>query len=113
MPNSTNQSQQNGNNSQAAPGQHHGPAHGPGNPNQASNGARPGAAPGAKPDAKPAPPPAPPMSAADQAKVPLVTAQTPPDKKKLIGQNYTTPDMIAKVTGQAKYAEDYRADGML
>src|SRR5208282_1542421 len=34
-------------------------------------------------------------------------------KKKLIGQNYTTPDMIAKVTGQSKYAEDYRADGML
>src|SRR5204862_6895721 len=32
---------------------------------------------------------------------------------KLIGQNYTTPDLIAKVTGRAKYAEDYRADGML
>jgi CO/xanthine dehydrogenase Mo-binding subunit len=32
---------------------------------------------------------------------------------KLIGQNYTTPDLVAKVTGQAKYAEDYRADGML
>ena len=32
---------------------------------------------------------------------------------KLIGQNYTTPDMIAKVTGKAKYAEDYRAEGML
>src|SRR5213594_4908833 len=32
---------------------------------------------------------------------------------KLIGQNYTTPDLIAKVTGKAKYAEDYRADGML
>jgi xanthine dehydrogenase molybdenum-binding subunit len=44
---------------------------------------------------------------------PLVTAQTPPDKKKLIGQNYVTPDMIAKVTGRSKYAEDYRADGML
>ena len=24
-----------------------------------------------------------------------------------------TPDLIAKVTGRAKYAEDYRADGML
>src|ERR1700680_1232802 len=35
-----------------------------------------------------------------------------PDQK-LIGQNYTTPDLIAKVTGKAKYAEDYRADGML
>jgi xanthine dehydrogenase molybdenum-binding subunit len=32
---------------------------------------------------------------------------------KLIGKNYTTPDIIAKVTGRAKYAEDYRADGML
>jgi CO/xanthine dehydrogenase Mo-binding subunit len=32
---------------------------------------------------------------------------------KLIGQNYTTPDLMAKVTGQAKYAEDFRADGML
>ena len=32
---------------------------------------------------------------------------------KLIGHNYTTPDIVAKVTGQAKYAEDYRADGML
>src|SRR6516164_185198 len=32
---------------------------------------------------------------------------------KLIGQNYVTPDLVAKVTGKAKYAEDYRADGML
>src|SRR6266540_6090497 len=32
---------------------------------------------------------------------------------KLIGQNYTTPDLIAKVTGKAKYAEDYRVEGML
>jgi len=32
---------------------------------------------------------------------------------KLIGQNYVTPDLVAKVTGQAKYAEDYRVDGML
>src|SRR6266567_7967762 len=32
---------------------------------------------------------------------------------KLIGQNYVTPDIVAKVTGQAKYAEDFRADGML
>src|SRR5689334_7168848 len=31
---------------------------------------------------------------------------------KLLGHNYTTPDLIAKVTGHAKYAEDYRADGM-
>jgi len=33
--------------------------------------------------------------------------------QKLIGKNYTPPDLIAKVTGRAKYAEDYRADGML
>ena len=32
---------------------------------------------------------------------------------KLVGQNYTTPDLVAKVTGQAKYSEDFRADGML
>ncbi|HEY7391942.1 MAG TPA: xanthine dehydrogenase family protein molybdopterin-binding subunit [Bryobacteraceae bacterium] len=32
---------------------------------------------------------------------------------KLLGKDYTTPDLIAKVTGRAKYAEDYRADGML
>ena len=35
------------------------------------------------------------------------------DNHTLLGHNYTTPDLIAKVTGQAKYAEDYRADGML
>src|SRR5213593_437088 len=32
---------------------------------------------------------------------------------RLIGKNYTPPDHIAKVTGKAKYAEDFRADGML
>src|SRR6266536_2411587 len=32
---------------------------------------------------------------------------------KLIGQNYITPDLVAKVTGKAKYAEDFRVDGML
>lgn len=32
---------------------------------------------------------------------------------KLIGHNYQTPDIVAKVMGQAKYAEDFRADGML
>ena len=32
---------------------------------------------------------------------------------KLIGHNYQTPDLIAKVTGRSKYAEDYRVDGML
>ena len=33
--------------------------------------------------------------------------------ERLIGKNYTTPDLLAKVTGRAKYAEDFRADGML
>lgn len=32
---------------------------------------------------------------------------------KLIGKDYVTADLYAKVTGQAKYAEDYHADGML
>jgi xanthine dehydrogenase molybdenum-binding subunit len=31
---------------------------------------------------------------------------------KLLGRDYTTPDLVAKVTGRAKYAEDYRVDGM-
>src|SRR5271157_285444 len=33
--------------------------------------------------------------------------------KKLIGKNYQTADLYAKVTGKAKYAEDFRAAGML
>ena len=37
----------------------------------------------------------------------------PPTKYKLIGKDYPTPDLYAKVTGKAKYAEDFRADGML
>ena len=32
---------------------------------------------------------------------------------RLIGKDYPTPDLYAKVTGLAKYAEDYHADGML
>src|SRR5271154_7142250 len=32
---------------------------------------------------------------------------------KLIGKDYETADLYAKVTGQAKYAEDYHAEGML
>ena len=31
----------------------------------------------------------------------------------LLGQDFTPPDLAAKVTGRAKYAEDFRADGML
>ena len=31
----------------------------------------------------------------------------------LIGKNYSTSDLEAKATGRAKFAEDYRAEGML
>ena len=31
----------------------------------------------------------------------------------LIGKDFTPPDVLAKVTGKAKYAEDMRADGMV
>ena len=34
-------------------------------------------------------------------------------KYKLIGKDYPTPDLYAKVTGKSKYAEDFRAEGML
>ncbi len=33
--------------------------------------------------------------------------------EKLVGTNYITPDIVAKVTGRARYAEDFRAEGML
>src|SRR5690349_9556709 len=32
---------------------------------------------------------------------------------KLIGKNYVTADLHAKVIGRSKYAEDFRAEGML
>ena len=32
---------------------------------------------------------------------------------KFVGKDYPTADLVAKATGQAKYAEDYRAEGML
>ncbi len=32
---------------------------------------------------------------------------------KLLGKSYTPPDLVAKVQGKAKYAEDFRAEGML
>jgi xanthine dehydrogenase molybdenum-binding subunit len=32
---------------------------------------------------------------------------------KLVGKNFTPPDLVAKVTGAAKYAEDFQAEGML
>ncbi len=33
--------------------------------------------------------------------------------QRLVGQDYVTPDLRAKVTGAARYAEDFRAEGML
>ena len=30
-----------------------------------------------------------------------------------IGKDFTPPDILGKVTGQARYAEDFRADGMV
>ncbi|HXV60904.1 MAG TPA: xanthine dehydrogenase family protein molybdopterin-binding subunit [Vicinamibacteria bacterium] len=35
------------------------------------------------------------------------------DSHRLIGRDFTPPDIRGKVTGQAKYAEDFRAEGML
>src|SRR6516225_11341353 len=35
------------------------------------------------------------------------------EKYRLIGKDYPTPDLYAKVTGKAKFAEDFRVDGML
>ena len=32
---------------------------------------------------------------------------------RLIGKPYSTADLVAKVTGRARYAEDFRAEGML
>lgn len=32
---------------------------------------------------------------------------------KLIGKNFTPPDVRAKITGKAKYTEDFKADGMV
>src|SRR5512143_2181449 len=31
----------------------------------------------------------------------------------LLGKDFTPPDLKAKVTGRAKYAEDFRVDGMV
>jgi len=37
-----------------------------------------------------------------------------PDKKyNVIGKDFPPPDLVAKVTGKARYAEDFRAEGML
>ena len=32
---------------------------------------------------------------------------------KHIGKDFTPPDVVGKVTGKAKYAEDFKADGMV
>src|SRR3984957_15337758 len=54
------------------------------------------------------------MSNPDASKLPDSNPDLPRHADfKLIGKNYTTPDLVAKVTGRAKYAEDYRAEGML
>src|SRR5215212_5980311 len=53
---------------------------------------------------------------AEQQKPVAPAAPVAPPKKmefKLLGHNYTTPDLVAKVTGAAKYAEDYRGEGMV
>src|ERR1700675_4263483 len=34
-------------------------------------------------------------------------------KYKIIGKKYKTADLLAKVTRKSKYAEDFRAEGML
>src|SRR6187455_1834864 len=62
---------------------------------------------------RPAAPPANPIEKPAEAATPAPAM--PPQKMefKLLGHNYTTPDLVAKVTGKAKYAEDYRADGMV
>ena len=32
---------------------------------------------------------------------------------RLVGSNYVTTDIVAKVTGKSRYVEVFRADGML
>jgi CO/xanthine dehydrogenase Mo-binding subunit len=34
-------------------------------------------------------------------------------EQRLVGQDYVVPDLVAKVTGKSKYAEDFRAEGMI
>src|SRR5947207_12762952 len=34
-------------------------------------------------------------------------------EQKLVGQNYSTTDLLAKVTGRARYSEDFRTSWML
>lgn len=53
---------------------------------------------------------------AEQQKPVAPAAPVAPPKKmefKVLGKNYVTPDLVAKVTGQARYAEDWKAEGMV
>src|SRR5687768_17111997 len=50
-------------------------------------------------------------AAQQPAAAPVIPA--PPKEFKILGKNYVTPDLVAKVTGRAKYAEDFRAEGMV
>src|ERR1700730_5086725 len=45
--------------------------------------------------------------------MPSPDAKPGQQKYKLIGKDYTTPDLYATVTGKAKYGQDFRAEGML
>ena len=36
-----------------------------------------------------------------------------PTPKGLVGTDYSPPDLHAKITGRARYSEDFRAEGML
>ena len=38
-------------------------------------------------------------------------AETKKFEPKIFGTNYTTPDLVAKVTGKARYSEDWRVEG--
>jgi xanthine dehydrogenase molybdenum-binding subunit len=44
---------------------------------------------------------------------PMAPILTGMARNSAIGKPYTPPDLVAKVTGRAKYAEDFRAEGML
>jgi len=53
---------------------------------------------------------------AEQQKPVAPAAPVAPPKKmefKVLGKNYVTPDLVAKVTGRARYAEDWKAEGMV
>lgn len=43
----------------------------------------------------------------------MARPQPPQPAPRLLGRDFTPPDVVGKVTGRARYAEDFRADGML